>query len=98
MKDFRLFPRRVSAVLPVAALSACLTGVLAAHPGHYHPDETDEFDFFRAFFFHSHGVYDYLLAGVALASVVTAFVSKRPAVRIGALVTGAASLALLPIL
>ena len=98
MKDFRLSTRRPSLAPFFAAAIAGFPAILLAHPGHYHPDETDEFDFFRATFFHSHGGFDYILAAVAIVSVATAFFSTRPAVRIGALVTAATSLALLPIL
>jgi hypothetical protein len=56
-----------------------------AHPGHYHPDETDEFDFLRAMFFHSHGVFDFVLGGVVIVSLVVAFFSKGRHLRMGAL-------------
>ncbi len=98
MKDFRLSTRRPSPAPFLAAVIAGFPAILAAHPGHYHPDETDEFDFFRATFFHSHGAFDYILATVAIVCVATAFFSTRPAVRISALVAAAASLASLPIL
>jgi len=98
MKDFRLSTRRLPLAPFFAAAIAGFPAILAAHPGHYHPDETDEFDFFRATFFHSHGAFDYILAAVAIGCVATAFFSTRRAVRIGAMVTAAASLALLPIL
>ncbi|MEX1115841.1 MAG: hypothetical protein WEB53_11375 [Akkermansiaceae bacterium] len=65
---------------------------LLAHPGHHHPDETDEFDFLRATFFHSHGVLDYLLAGVALSCVLVACLHGRSAVRIGAVLVALGSL------
>ena len=98
MKDFRLSTRRPSLAPLFAAVIAGFPAILLAHPGHYHPDETDEFDFFRATFFHSHGAFDYIFAAVAIVCVATAFFSTRPAVRIGAIVTAVASLALLPIL
>ena len=72
--------------------------MLFAHPGHYHPDETDEFDFLRTSFLHSHGALDYLLAAVVVASLAVALLSGRPNVRIGALAAALGSLALLPIL
>lgn len=65
---------------------------LLAHPGHHHPDETDEFDFLRATVFHSHGALDYLLAGVALACVLLACLHGRSAVRIGAVLVALGSL------
>lgn len=69
-----------------------------AHPGHYHPDETDEFDFFRATFFHSHGAVDYLLAGIALSSLLVACLSGERRIKVGALLLAIGSLAVLPIL
>lgn len=71
--------------------------VLLAHPGHYHPDETDEFDFLRATFFHSHGSLDYLVGAVVVISVATACFSGKSAVRTGALATALGALAMLPI-
>jgi hypothetical protein len=71
---------------------ACLfPALLSAHPGHYHPDETDEFDFLRATFFHSHGTLDYLLAAVAVFGLVVALFHGKPAVRIAAVVAAAGS-------
>jgi uncharacterized membrane protein YqjE len=72
--------------------------VLLAHPGHYHPDETDEFDFFRATLVHSHGTLDLVLIGLAVASLAVVVIHSRPAFRISALAVGLASLSLLPIL
>jgi hypothetical protein len=72
--------------------------VLLAHPGHYHPDETDEFDFFRATLVHSHGTLDFVLIGLAVASLAVVVIHSRPAFRISALAVGLASLSLLPIL
>ena len=72
--------------------------LLAAHPGHYHPDETDEFDFLRAALLHPHGALDLLLAAVVVSSVAVAFLNHRPDIRIGALVAATGSLALVPFL
>lgn len=72
--------------------------ILLAHPGHYHPDETDEFDFFRATFLHSHGAFDDLLIGLVIAGLSVAVLSGRPGFRISALAVGLGSLSLLPIL
>ena len=71
--------------------------LLSAHPGHYHPDETDEFDFLRATFFHSHGALDYVLAAVAISSIAVACYNAKPALRISAAALAVGSLALLPI-
>ncbi|NQX01010.1 hypothetical protein HQ447_10145, partial [bacterium] len=71
--------------------------LLLAHPGHSHPDETDEFDFLKATFFHSHGGLDYLLAAIALAAIAVAWFDARPSVRISALAAATGSIALLPL-
>lgn len=80
------------------AVSCLFPAVLLAHPGHYHPDETDEFDFFRATVLHSHGALDYVLIGLAVASLAVAVFNGRRGFRISALAVGLASLSLLPIL
>ena len=54
---------------------------LAAHPGHHHPDETDEFDAVSAYFLHSHGALDYAIAGLGLLTLLTAVLHHRWAVR-----------------
>ncbi len=82
----------------VGAFSCLFPSLLLAHPGHYHPDETDEFDFFRATFLHSHGALDFALIGLALASLAVVVLNGRPGLRISALAVGVVSLALLPIL
>ena len=69
-----------------------------AHPGHYHPDETDEFDFLRAMFFHPHGNLDYLIAAIALASLAVVCFHAKSSVRIAAMITAVGSFTLLPIL
>ncbi|NJR42057.1 MAG: hypothetical protein HC767_04780 [Akkermansiaceae bacterium] len=51
--------------------------LLWAHPGHYHPDETDEFDTFQTLFFHSHGFLDYALAIVVLLSLTVFSLAKN---------------------
>lgn len=69
----------------VVSFIVCLPSLVLAHPGHYHPDETDEFDFFRAMFFHSHGAFDFLLGGVVIVSAAVVFLSKGRHLRLGAL-------------
>jgi hypothetical protein len=86
-------------VTRLCGVFTCLfPSLLLAHPGHYHPDETDEFDFFRATFIHSHGAFDFVLIGVAVASLAVVVLNGRPGLRISALAVGLASLSLLPIL
>lgn len=80
------------------AVGACLLpSVLSAHPGHYHPDETDEFDFLRATFFHSHGSLDYVIALIAIFSIAVAYFHATTSVRVSALLAGLGALAMLPI-
>lgn len=88
----RACPRWISAAV------CFIPSLLLAHPGHSHPDETDEFDFLRATFFHSHGALDYGIAAVAVISLAVVCLHGKPAVRIGALATALGALALLPIL
>ncbi len=71
----------------------CLIPALAsAHPGHYHPDETDEFDFLRATFFHTHGTLEYVLACLVVVNMAVICLSQKPAIRFGALALAVASL------
>ena len=74
-----------------------LPAIASAHPGHYHPDETDEFDSLRATFFHSHGAVDYLLAAVVVLGCASALIAEKPVLRAGALFAALGSLSLLPI-
>ena len=58
--------------------SVCLMpSVLMAHPGQYHPDETDEFDFLRASFFHMHGALELSLACLAVAAGLVGCFTKH---------------------
>ena len=82
-------PRLLSASL------CLLPSVLLAHPGHYHPDETDEFDFLKATFFHSHGALDIIFVGVAVGSLIIALFAGKPALRLGALAVMIGALAAL---
>ena len=84
--------------IAIVGVAVCLPALASAHPGHYHPDETDEFDFLRATVFHSHGALDFVMATVAIVSVITAVFPTKPAVRIGALAAGIASLSALALL
>jgi len=73
--------------------SVCLSpSLLLAHPGHYHPDETDEFDFLRATFFHTHGALELSLVCGVIAAVFVAWVHKTPLVRLSALAMGLGSI------
>ena len=84
---------------PIAAMTltaVLLPARLMAHPGHYHPDETDEFDLFRSTLFHSHGAMDFLLAAVAVAGIGVACLHGKRNVRLGAFAIALGSLALLP--
>lgn len=94
----RVLSSRVGALRALVAGLCLMPSLLLAHPGHYHPGEEDEFDFFRATFFHSHGSYDFLLVAVVLAAAVLVCVSRNASVRLGALVAAMGSLALVPVL
>lgn len=85
-----------SRLIAVAAIG--WPSLASAHPGHYHPDETDEFDFLRAMFFHSHGSLDYVVAAVAISSMVVAFLHGDRTVRISAGAMALASVCMLPVL
>lgn len=72
-----------------------LPSIAAAHPGHYHPDETDEFDALRANFLHLHGNFEIGLAACALAAVIVFIIARKKPVRIAAAITLCGSLAML---
>jgi hypothetical protein len=79
-----------------AALAAFLPALAAAHPGHYHPPgEDDEFDQFRADWFHLHGLSEFFLAAVLIGSLLVFRLHKNRKVRIGALLAFGGSLTLL---
>jgi hypothetical protein len=71
--------------------------LLLAHPGHYHPEETDEFDFFKATFFHSHGALDLVLAVVFLASLAGYFFGGKPVIRLASIATAVSALVAIPL-
>jgi hypothetical protein len=98
MKSFQSFLWLRLVTRWVGVVTCFFPCLLLAHPGHYHPDETDEFDFFRATFLHSHGALDFVLIGLALASLAVVVFNDRPGLRVSALAVGAVSLSLLPIL
>ena len=80
------------------ALLACLLlfpALAFAHPGHYHPEEEDEFDQFRADYFHLHGYLEIGLAAVALAAAVLWRFHASRRVKIGAAIVFGGSLALI---
>lgn len=79
------------------AVFCLFPSVLLAHPGHYHPDETDEFDFFASTVAHSHGALDWVLIALVIASLAVAVLGVKPAFKISALAVGLGSLSLLPI-
>jgi hypothetical protein len=82
----------------VCAGAGLFPALLSAHPGHYHPDETDEFDFLRATFFHSHGKLDYVLAAIVISSIAVVYFNGKAAIRLSAAALALGSLAMLPIL
>ena len=77
----------------LARLLAFLPAVAAAHPGHYHPGEEDEFDALRADFLHLHGPLEIGLAATAVAALVAFKMSSNRKVRLGAVVAFGGALA-----
>jgi len=69
--------------------------ILVAHPGHYHPDEEDEFDQLRADYFHLHGYLEIGLAAVALIAIGVLHFHSNGKVKIGAALAFGGSLALI---
>lgn len=93
---------RLSALLRFVSVGRLLSFIvclfpswLVAHPGHYHPDEVDEFDFFRATIFHSHGAVDLVIAAVALGSVAMLCLHGKRPVRIAAALVALVTIPLL---
>ena len=98
MKNLRLSESQ-RAVTRLLCSGVCfLPSLLLAHPGHYHPDETDEFDFLRATFFHTHGSLELVLMGLLVCSILVVCLNRKPAIRLSALGMAMGSLSLLPIL
>ena len=95
-------PRPSPCYLPFArwmsAVVCFAPALLSAHPGHYHPDETDEFDFLRATYLHSHGALDYVLAAIIISCIALACYNSKPAIRISAGALALGALAMLPII
>ena len=98
MNRFNTLPRFASAGRFVSFIVCFFPSLLLAHPGHYHPDEVDEFDFFRATVFHSHGALDLVIAAVAIGSLAMVCLHGKTAVRIAAALVALATIALLPAL
>ena len=97
MKNPRLSEARRAATRLICTGVCWVPSLLMAHPGHYHPDETDEFDFFRGTFFHTHGALEYVVAGMVVLNIALACLNPKPVVRLGALAMALGSLSLLPI-
>ncbi|WP_035609447.1 hypothetical protein [Haloferula sp. BvORR071] len=72
-----------------------LPSIAAAHPGHYHPDEDDEFAKLRSDYFHLHGYLEIGLVAVALAAMAVFRYHSNLRVKIGAVVAFGASLAMI---
>ena len=77
------------------ALVLLVPAIAAAHPGHYHPDEEDEFDQLRADYFHLHGYLEIGLAAVALAAIGVLYFHSNRKVKIGAAIAFFGSLSLI---
>lgn len=81
----------------LCAVTCLFPTLLLAHPGHYHPDETDEFDFFRATLMHSHGALDVVLAVVVILCLALTIFGTKPGFRLGAIAAGLGSLSLMSV-
>ena len=78
-----------------AATLALLPSLAAAHPGHYHPGEEDEFAKLRADWLHLHGFLEVGLATVAFVALGVMGLHKNRKVRLGAMFAFGSSLALI---
>jgi len=78
-----------------AAALALLPSLAAAHPGHYHPGEEDEFAKLRADWLHLHGFLEVGLAAVAFVALGVMGLHKNRKVRLGAMFAFGSSLALI---
>ncbi len=92
--NFFLGSRAIGRIL--CTLSCLFPSLLIAHPGHYHPDEVDEFDLFRAAVFHPHGALDLVIAAGFLGSIAMVCLHGKSGIRIAAGLVALGSLALLP--
>ena len=72
-----------------------LPAIAAAHPGHYHPGEEDEFDQLRSDYFHLHGYVEIGLAALALTAFVVFHFHSNRRIRIGAALALGSSLILI---
>ena len=81
-----------------AAALTLLPALAAAHPGHYHPGEEDEFDHLRADWLHLHGCLEVALVGVALSALAVMKLHKNRRIRLGAMFAFGGSLALIAVL
>lgn len=78
----------------LCSLACLFPSLLLAHPGHFHPDETDEFDFIRATLMHSHGSLDLVIGAVAVISIGMVCIHGNRRIRIAAGLVALGSLAL----
>ncbi len=97
MKSIPIFSSGCPAARLLIAGLGLLPALANAHPGHYHPGEEDEFDFFRATVFHSHGASDLVLPVVVLICVAVFCLSRKSLVRFSALAMAMGSLSLLSV-
>ena len=98
MKELRISNEQTTVVRLFCTAACFLPSLLMAHPGHYHPDETDEFDFFRGTFFHTHSAVEYVVAALVIASISLGCLNLKPVVRLGAVALALGSLCMLPLL
>ena len=98
MKDLRMAHAKTTVVRLFCTAACFLPTLLMAHPGHFHPDETDEFDFLRATFFHTHGIMEYVVAALVIANITLSCLNPRPVIRLGAVALALGSLSALTLL
>ena len=78
----------------LAAGLVLLPALASAHPGHYHPEEHDEFDALRANFLHLHGNLEIGLLVLAAVCAITFHVSRSRPLRIAAALACGGALAM----
>lgn len=98
MNDLRMADAKTTVVRLFCTAACFLPSLLMAHPGHYHPDETDEFDFLRVTFFHTHGAIEYVMAALVIVSVTLTCLNPKPKVQLAAVALALASIGMLPLL
>ncbi len=98
MKNLQMADAKTLVVRLFCTAACFLPSLLMAHPGHFHPDETDEFDFLKVTFFHTHGAFEYVMTALVIVSITLTCLNPKPKVQLAALALAFASLGMLPLL